>query len=131
MYCISCGEIIEEDEINYQCETCDERYCEICANNFDEEGNIIDIKKDFLYELETLIEDLTDNGYKIILMGDLNIHTRNLTGSDKDSKNAGILEEMVINSNLKILNGIDGQNQNILIKTDQAVANNNEIPYTR
>ena len=55
----------------------------------------LDKKQDFLYELKTIIDNLIEKDFKIVLVGDLNVHSIKLSGSTKDSKNAELLEEII------------------------------------
>ena len=50
----------------------------------------------------------------IALIGDLNIHSMKLMGSQKDSRNALMLEDMVDELNLVVANGLDGKDLGIL-----------------
>ncbi len=49
-----------------------------------------------------------------MIMGDMNIHSANLMGTEKDSRSAYILEEMVGELDLVVVNGIIGKELGVL-----------------
>ena len=68
----------------------------------------------------SLIDELKQRGQLNALIGDLNIHSMKLMGSQKDSRNAQMLEDMVDELNLVVANGLDGKDLGILKGSAQA-----------
>lgn len=88
-------------------------------------------KRDFMDRLDGKIGELTTKGYYILCMGDFNISSIDLNGSENNSRYSFLLEEIIRKYELVNATGIDGYNLGLIRNTPLTRCNSAGIPFTR